>query len=102
MEQNKHPSRTYFAIEATGHLPAYNNDMEACPFNERQCLRLSTNPYWKRAWVTQEILLARALIVVAGDAAIDFPSLAHASHYTMTGRLTPLKEYASLMRVQKG
>jgi hypothetical protein len=101
-DKSRRPAKAYHAIEATGHLPAYNNDMEACPFNERHCFRLGTDPYWKRAWVTQEILLAKALIVIAGDAAIDFPSLAHASHYTIFGRMTPLKEYASLMLVQKG
>jgi hypothetical protein len=101
-EEHKHASRTYFAIEATGHLPAYNDDTDACSFNERSCHRLGSNPYWKRAWVTQEILLAKALVVVAGNIALDFPSLAHAIHYATFGRITPLKEYASLMLVQKG
>lgn len=58
-------------------------------------------PYWTRAWVTQELLLARAILVVAGDAAVDFPSVVRASAYASEPGGSHFQEYANSILVQK-
>jgi len=59
---------------------------------------VANNAYWKRAWVTQEILLATALKVMAGEHVIDFSSLTHACMTTVKMMpADPLKEYAYLL-----
>ncbi|KAI4943934.1 hypothetical protein J4E91_009081 [Alternaria rosae] len=65
--------------------------------------RVANNAYWKRAWVTQEILLANALVVMAGQHVVGFLSLAHACMYTI--KKLPedsLMEYAYLFFMQQG
>ncbi|KAI4643618.1 hypothetical protein J4E93_006629 [Alternaria ventricosa] len=64
---------------------------------------VARNAYWKRAWVTQEIMLANALVVMAGQHVIGFLSLVHACMYTI--RKIPgdsLMEYAYLFFKQQG
>jgi hypothetical protein len=102
LDTNSHSIRPYHSLEAKGFLPPYDGQAKNCPFSGSHCDHVAKNAYWKRAWVTQEILLARALVVMAGEDAIDFASLAHACSYaTDTVTSTPLKEYASLMLEQK-
>jgi len=64
--------------------------------------RVANNPYWKRAWVTQEILLSSTLIVMAGEHVIDFVSLAHMCIRTRDEMPEdPLEEYARFLLVNK-
>jgi hypothetical protein len=89
------------ALQDTGNerfLPLYKGLSRYSSFNEKHVLALFENAYWKRAWVTQEILLAQALVVMAGEHAIEFPLLARVYPYTIdTEASNPLEEYASLM-----
>jgi hypothetical protein len=38
------------------------------------------SPYWRRAWITQEVALARNLAVMAGDTALDMDSAINLLH----------------------
>lgn len=65
-------------------------------------IALADHGYWRRAWVTQEILLAKAIYVVAGSAIIDYPSLVSATRCCV--HIYPkshFEYFARLMLVQK-
>ncbi|KAI4657286.1 uncharacterized protein J4E79_007358 [Alternaria viburni] len=73
------------------------------PFINKNYGYIANNAYWKRAWVTQEIVLARELVVMAGEHVIDFLSLAHACKSTRNWiPKNPLEEYAFLLQTQRG
>jgi len=76
----------------------YDSEISNCSLIEKHFVHVANNAYWKRAWVTQEILLANALLVMAGEHVIDFQSLAHACIGTRE-RLPAdsLEEYAHLV-----
>lgn len=100
---NKHNEdvQTYPAMEAIRQPSSLAPRSYSRPLNKDLCARVGNNNYWKRAWVTQEILLAKAIVVVARDAAVDFTSLAcRYSYVTRGGLVTPLGEYGDLVLME--
>jgi len=63
---------------------------------------LAAHEYWRRAWVTQEIMLAKAIYVIAGNAILDYPSLVKATR--SCPRINPeshFEQFTRLMLVQE-
>jgi hypothetical protein len=99
-ENNQHAQR-YPTIEALRRSPLHELPRYSKPLSMDLYIQVANNNYWKRAWVTQEILLAKAIVIVARDAAVDFTSLARRySCVTRGGPVTPLGEYGDLLLVE--
>ncbi|KAK4235291.1 heterokaryon incompatibility protein 6, OR allele [Achaetomium macrosporum] len=60
---------------------------------------LVSRPYFKRAWIVQEIAMAKELLIVCGDYELRWDDLAHCSAILETSRAwTMLSRYASVFR----
>ena len=63
---------------------------------------LADHEYWRRAWVTQEIMLAKAIYIVAGNAILDYPSLVNFTRCCVhVYSNSHFEQFARLMLVQK-
>lgn len=63
---------------------------------------LLSRPYFNRAWIVQEVVLARRLIVVCGDRLLDFDKIALALKLIADSRsLTELSQYVNFFRSEE-
>lgn len=62
--------------------------IQSLPFLEELYQQLVSHPYWQRAWIKQEILAARYIVVCFGEFKIDWNSFAVASVKCRSYRLS--------------
>jgi hypothetical protein len=46
---------------------AYHHCLNRFAYLELGLLQISKNPYWKKLWIVQDIVLAKELLVVVGE-----------------------------------
>lgn len=64
--------------------------------------KLVGHAYWRRAWVTQEIMLAKAIYVVAGHGVLDYPNLVQATRdFAHVHSESHFEQFVRLMLVQR-
>ncbi|KAH6629650.1 heterokaryon incompatibility protein-domain-containing protein [Boeremia exigua] len=91
-------------VSLTSGLPATVTPTESLQKEELFALYvgLVDHGYWRRAWVTQEIMLAKAMFTVAGNAIIDYPSLVDATRaFAHVHPQSHFEQFARLMLVQR-
>jgi len=76
----------------------YDSEISDSSLIERHYDLIANNAYWQRAWVAQEMMLANALVVMAGIHVIDFLPLAYyCVHSTKKLYFSSIMEYAYLL-----
>jgi len=61
--------------------PVADNRLELGTMERKGRHRFRYSEYWTRAWITQEVVLAKRVTLCAGDAEWDFASLPQHEHY---------------------
>jgi hypothetical protein len=63
-------------IDSQSHGDVFNIFADNTGKVEKVFEKLAENPYWSRAWVTQEVLLAKSVVLIAGNEAYSLSALA--------------------------